>query len=254
MVRFKIARRRTSLGAKAFVFLESVEHLDSSIPLWVNGSAYPITAVVGCKVILASCVNAKAQDTDVCQYHYLVSPQDMHAEGFSVMNQWWQRDPQHAGNWEEDGEDTMQAVRFLADVPRHHALVVGPLAPSDWEAGVSKRSNSSSRGKCAFSPWELKVMPPALVNIFLMILNAIEEGLSWPALWIDTFTACISKCDDAQSILDIRPITIFSVVYRTWAKARATQVALWASAFMPRNVICGLPGAGPADIWGLSLD
>ena len=23
---------------------------------------------------------------------------------------------------------------------------------------------------------------------------------------------------------------------------------------MPRNVVCGLPGAGPADIWGLSLD
>ena len=96
------------------------------------------------------------------------------------MNQWWQRDPT-PGDWISDDADTEKAIAFLAKVPSQHALVVGPLTEDDWAVGVSKRSNASSRGKCGFSPWELKSMPVVFIRLFLLILNAIEDGLAWPS-------------------------------------------------------------------------
>jgi len=52
----------------------------------------------------------------------------------------------------------------------------------------------------------------------------------------------------------VRPITIFSVVYRLWAKARASQISKWAQAFIPKEVVCGLPGLSACHVWGLSID
>ena len=115
------------------------------------------------------------------------------------------------------------AIDFLDQVPQQHKLQVGPLTEAEWDGALHKRKAMSARGVCGMSFSEFAVLPRGFVALFLLILNTIETGLPWPQLWCWAFTACLPKTDSPTTMLHIRPITIFSVVYRLWSKARATR-------------------------------
>ena len=67
-----------------------------------------------------------------------------------------------------------------------------------------------------------------IFEMLALLLNVIEERGDWPDATCDAFMVLIPK-EDAKDgdPLSLRPITVLSVLYRTWAKKRMEDLKPW---------------------------
>lgn len=71
---------------------------------------------------------------------------------------------------------------------------------------------------------DLISMPVAAQQAIVDSLNDIEGGSQWPVTCLLGLITSLEKHDRAKTVCDYRPICIFSLLYRCWARRNASMV------------------------------
>ena len=192
-----------------------------------------IDKIVGNKVFLDRKVRLQdakelffTQEKVVAQHGQM---QQVIADGW---NEFWQRDQGYF--FEDEWDNILEHFRSLNDCPS------SPFEPFDeqrWTNMLSKISCKSARGCCGFSVKELRRMPSSLKSWLFDIFRIIENGCPWPKCLTFARVVMLPKSDSQPKVgTDLRPITILSRLYRTWAKYRATDALLHLSKIVPAQI------------------
>ena len=93
------------------------------------------------------------------------------------------------------------------------------------------------------------------VEPILQLLSAIEQGdLNWPQQIVTGHVHALEKIPDAWKASQYRPLTVFSIVYRTWSSIRARETLSYLSRFVPDHIHGNAPGRSCTDLWlGMQL-
>lgn len=84
----------------------------------------------------------------------------------------------------------------------------------------------------------------------LGLLHAIELGQSdWPTAILYGFVNVLAKDEGASTVDRFRPVVVFSVIYRTWARVRAKQLLRWLTPLMDVEAFGFMPGCEPSQPW-----
>ena len=146
-------------------------------------------------------------------------------------SQYWQRD---------HPDDTWEAFEnFLNQVPR-----LPPVQPREdlqmWMWAIKKLEKTTAKGTCGWAAEELQSMPPqAIEDLVYLVTNTCTSG--FPRYMMLARTLPIGKVTMPESPSQTRPITILSILYRTWGKACCTQVLRHWAKEMPPEMIGFLP-------------
>eukprot|EP00438_Fugacium_kawagutii_P017647 Skav235521 [mRNA] locus=scaffold625:1005043:1008354:+ [translate_table: standard] len=112
---------------------------------------------------------------------------------------------------------------------------------SEWKFAVKRTKPSTSRGICGFSQPELAHMCDSLIEVILANFNsAVKFGL--PRWMLTSKVHLIPKTQESTRIRAMRPITVFSLLYRTWSKAVARRLLQCWSSRIPTQIVGALPG------------
>eukprot|EP00435_Cladocopium_sp_Y103_P037022 s2118_g9.t1 len=119
-----------------------------------------------------------------------------------------------------------------------------------WPKTVSKFRPRAARGPDGFSKQDLKFLPNSFLDELLELFRCIEDtDLAWPAqLRLGTVIAT-AKCKQAHEEHQYRPITLFSMLLRTWSKLRTRQMLQQLAEVMPTEALGFLPHREAAESW-----
>lgn len=111
----------------------------------------------------------------------------------------------------------------------------------EWLLAIKRTKPGTARGICGFSQPEMLSMSTSLLSRIVDIFNmSSTHGLpSWLML---AKVALLAKTNDSSAIQNTRPITIFSLLFRTWAKVSAHRLLMNWARVIPSNVAGALPG------------
>ena len=180
------------------------------------------------------------------------NPDDMHAATFRAWNQHWQRDdPQSSdGLW-----DDLQSL--LDVIPQRPQLPPTEFDFDVWQHHCKKLKIKAGRGGCGFSVKEMCRFPKPIVEMLFMLYQCCENGGPWPKLWIMAKVTLLSKTESPTSPYDVRPITVFSVLYRQWSRYRSREILRYFGSFMPKEVALAtncIPADTAAALLGLKVE
>ena len=159
---------------------------------------------------------------------------------------YWQRDPvedQFSSETCQDFIQELQATPLPAFPPFRIPLDDARL----WMDAISELKNDKAIGICAWRHEELKCLPLICVQRLADIFNQAQD-FAIEGYLMQARTILLPKCDNPDSMNQIRPITIISSLFRLFGKVvfHATTKA-W-NPIIPWNVMGGLPGKGVKDL------
>ena len=138
---------------------------------------------------------------------------------------------------------------FQAHVPQLQ-LQLGPISPDQWFGALRKYRTNAARGVDGISPKDLLSLPMAWTLRLLDLLHAIELGQSdWPTAILYGVVNVLAKDEGASTVDRFRPVVVFSVIYRTWARVRAKQLLRWLTPLMDVEAFGFMPGCEPSQPW-----
>eukprot|EP00438_Fugacium_kawagutii_P015810 Skav206886 [mRNA] locus=scaffold3287:72863:77896:+ [translate_table: standard] len=131
-----------------------------------------------------------------------------------------------------------------------HQFTVAPLTSSTWRRSVSRFKPNSARGPDGFDKDDMRHIPDSFLNPILKMLTSIETtDQPWPQQLLLGLVIGQAKHDQAHQEAHFRPITLFSMWYRNWAKLRTREAIQQIAAVMPPEALGFLPGREPAEVW-----
>eukprot|EP01064_Diplonema_japonicum_P020023 TRINITY_DN2902_c0_g1_i4.p1 TRINITY_DN2902_c0_g1~~TRINITY_DN2902_c0_g1_i4.p1 ORF type:complete len:858 (+),score=179.89 TRINITY_DN2902_c0_g1_i4:1265-3838(+) len=116
------------------------------------------------------------------------------------------------------------AERFGRYVP-HREQELDDITADEISAVLKTRT----RGACGVDGWrlkELKKIPTPLLQRLAHFYNRVEEEGAWPPALMTALVSLIPK-GEGKRPLQQRPITVTSLIYRTWATVRMRKVLRW---------------------------
>jgi hypothetical protein len=82
------------------------------------------------------------------------------------------------------------------------------------------------------------------------MLHDIELGrTNWPTAILYGVVNVLAKNEGASTVDRFRPVVIFSVIYRTWARVRSKQLLRWLTPKMDVEAFGFMPGCEPSQLW-----
>eukprot|EP00435_Cladocopium_sp_Y103_P012354 s2527_g3.t1 len=140
--------------------------------------------------------------------------------------------------------------RFTAAYMPTHSFDWQPLEATLWLKATKKFKKRAARGPDGFDKLDLVNMPTSYVDSLLCMLTDIEVGTTqWPDQLRFGTVIGQAKTDQAHDASQYRPITLFSVVYRNWARIRTKQLLNQLSLMMPPEALGFLPHRETAEVW-----
>ena len=162
---------------------------------------------------------------------------------FEGWSEFWQR--------EQDFGDDCPWADLLSRAPDKEQVSLPPISFTDWRSALSRAKVASMRGTCGWSVGELRLLPEEVVAPLLRLFTLIENGSSWPRQLQTWLLVLLRKEEGIPTWRSVRPISVASVVYRLWARARTFQLLQ----------LCheqALPTVGPRlstrSLWGYVAD
>eukprot|EP00438_Fugacium_kawagutii_P031154 Skav200599 [mRNA] locus=scaffold1278:134083:138135:- [translate_table: standard] len=172
------------------------------------------------------------------QEQLTVDPQEACDAFFQYWDQYWMRDdptkdPNH--EWSEFRD-------FLEVLPQTSNVTLGePITHDEWIQALKKTKTGTARGVCGFSQPELACMHVDLKNRIIQFFASSErEGL--PPWMMVAKTVLIPKKEGTCKISDMRPITIFALLLRTWERVLAKRLLRSWMPTLPASIVGGVPG------------
>ena len=123
------------------------------------------------------------------------------------------------------------------------------ISYDEWITALRRKKKHSAVGPDGYAKEDLINMPRWLVNRLLQMLADIEHGATWPIQAITGFVVSLEKTRNAKRVDQYRPITLFSLVFRTWGSVRSRQVLKHLSSIAPQTCTGNLPNKRTTDVW-----
>ena len=133
--------------------------------------------------------------------------------------------------------------------PTDEVMPYPEITVASWKRAVQRKKKTSATGLDQVSRQDLLQLPDDLTQQLLELIQRVEQGAGWPQQMMEAAVSAIQKLPDAALTKDFRPITVMSMVYRTWASIRAKQALAWLARFAPRGLVGNQPQKTTAKIW-----
>ena len=103
---------------------------------------------------------------------------------------------------------------------------------------AAKVFTHTSVGADGFRPRELRLLPDEWFDGLAVLFNYIVANDLWPSLLLISNVALIPKSEEAKTAADLRPITIFSLLYRLWSSSVSKQIIVTCDScgFFPEGI------------------
>eukprot|EP00438_Fugacium_kawagutii_P008967 Skav214288 [mRNA] locus=scaffold2257:201508:210505:- [translate_table: standard] len=125
-----------------------------------------------------------------------------------------------------------------------------PIQPADWCSIIKKFKPKAARGPDGFSKDDLIHMPTNHMEQLVEMLNNIEQTqMPWPAQLTFGTVIGLGKCDEPHLVSHFRPISLFSTIYRGWARLRTRQLLRQIGKYMPAEALGFLPHRETTSVW-----
>lgn len=168
--------------------------------------------------------------------------------------EWKQRWDRHAETPESHWTPIVDF--FNLAFPEVPPLTLGKITLDDWRKCLKAKSKHAATGPDGWARADLLAMPDHLTQTMLDMIHRIEEGHhDWPTQLLCGLIYSLEKTPNAKLVGQYRPITIFSVIYRTWSSIRARKLLLHLLEWAPATCHGSLPKRSATQMWlGLQLE
>ena len=164
----------------------------------------------------------------------------------SFADEWVQRWDKHR-DLPSDFWDPINDFVTLA-IPQQEAMDLPPITPTVWRDALRKKRCRAAPGPDGLTRDGLLNFPNDITQQMLNFLGQIESGQKpWPPQWTTGIVHCLEKTSQRAS--DYRPITVFSLVFRTWSSIRSSQVLRHLQGIAPLGCCGNIPAKSAADVW-----
>ena len=128
-------------------------------------------------------------------------------------------------------------------------LSPAPLTVEDVAAGIKSRHRKSAKGLDGVSLLDLKSLPPSGLQALCDMFQSAENHGAWPNEILDARITSLAKCDEPRTVMDFRPICIFSLVYRLWGSHHAKWLIRSLDTVLPDTLFGSRPGFHAGMVW-----
>ena len=141
-------------------------------------------------------------------------------------------------------------VNFFRDtVPPGPAMPYNHITLEAWFRALARKKKRAATGPDGWARQDLLHLPSDLTQDLLDLLHRIEAGQSWPTSVVTGIVFALEKLPEARLVTHYRPITVFSVIYRTWSTIRAKELLIHLQSSAPDTCFGNLPNRYAAQVW-----
>eukprot|EP00438_Fugacium_kawagutii_P011926 Skav206742 [mRNA] locus=scaffold1022:52439:55489:- [translate_table: standard] len=123
------------------------------------------------------------------------------------------------------------------------------ITPDEWYATLKAKKAKSAVGPDGWARQDLLRMPLSITKSLLRLLHKIELGQPWPKSIITGIIHSLEKVQEAERVTQYRPITIFSLIYRTYTSIRAKQLLRHLTTQVPCSCYGNVPNRSATQVW-----
>ena len=109
---------------------------------------------------------------------------------------------------------------------QHILMDMKPITTNDVLTALDETSNNSAPGSDGWQAKDVKLLHGDLVKWLSWLFAAIESNGRWPTALMHALITLIDKGKGTRP-LDLRPISVTSIVYRLWARCWANRISKW---------------------------
>lgn len=153
--------------------------------------------------------------------------------------------------WSTVDSSTWSRVIGLMEayVPRLD-FALQPITIHQWKRALKRYKPTAARGVDGIPHLDLIHLPDPWTHRILGLLAQIERGQSsWPSALLYGVVNVLAKDANASSVDRFRPVVVFSIIYRTWASLRASQIPRLLAPYIDAEAFGFLPGQEPSQLW-----
>ena len=222
-------------SANAFQPEQSIEH---------NGKPLPILHHDTDKIWLEHMPFVHEGDA-ITQTHPLTDLDQIY-EAFQT--EWMARWDRHADAADSRWEPIIDFVKVA--IPNPPSMQYNPISRATWQNAVGRKKAKAAIGPDGVSKDDLLALPWTHVEPLLHLLDDIENGRAQsPQQVVTGHIHALEKLPGAWKASQYRPLTVFSIVYRTWSSIRARETLAYLGQFVPEQVTGNIPGKSCTDLW-----
>lgn len=133
---------------------------------------------------------------------------------------------------------------FLETIQPMPEFQVEVKNPRLWQFAIDSQKSHSARRVDGSSSAELQQLPPLAIEHLCDIMADMSK---FPAWIMVTLTVVLPKVPGEITASQVRSITLFAQLYRTWSRVVSQQVLAKFASFMPSNKTGFLKHRGPMD-------
>ena len=144
-----------------------------------------------------------------------------------------------------DGEPAV-ADRVWRDTylnyPKHEEIQLKPLEAADLRSALKHARKNSTPGPDGWRYSELCALPDIALSQLAQVFNAMEGAHDLPDPILSSWIAMINSAGKPVGPMKVRPISVLSVIYRLYAKARLSTLEGWLAGALPKSFWSYIPG------------
>ena len=114
---------------------------------------------------------------------------------------------------------------------------------------MRKKSSKTAAGPDGISRQDLLSLPDDLVARILQVYERAETTGRWPPQTTEGLVTSLEKHALADGPGAYRPITVLSLVYRTWSSVRARQIIKQLNGEIDQGIAGNMPNQSAANVW-----
>ena len=226
---------------KPCIKVNDVANFHDAIPIQVRGSNHDLNILhkIGHQYLQLDSLEPKVgTHFQVQQKRFSSDPEKVAKAFFEFWCPYWLRDQGPELTSLDSWKDFMEILETCPAIPTPR--LDGKHTLDEWKQAIRSTKVETSRGICGFSQPELKAMSNSLLEKLIDVMHsATQHGL--PPWVMIAKVVLVPKFPQASLIKDMRPITIFSLIFRTWSKVCARRLLFHWSFHLPPCIVGALP-------------
>eukprot|EP00435_Cladocopium_sp_Y103_P076071 s49_g75.t1 len=139
-------------------------------------------------------------------------------------------------------------------IPQGPSMQYEPITAEQILSSLKKKKRTAATGPDGWSRADLLALAPDLVQSIADMFTWVEAGNPWPVSLTTGIIHALEKLAQAHKVSHYRPITVFSLIYRTWSSLRSSQILSFLADKVPSKCFGNVPRKTAKDVWfGIQL-
>lgn len=131
---------------------------------------------------------------------------------------------------------------------------LSPITGEQLAAAAKKQSQHTAMGADGWRASELKRLPLYMWDQMATLLNTVEAKGRWPKTLLHAICCLIPKDTEKAGPLELRPLSIMSLLYRLWGHIRTQNLLVWQEQWLHNNARGFRKNSGTEDLfWQLAV-